>query len=115
MYGHILQANEWKIKILKQQHKKVLVKKLTSSNNYKTFILRIQNNLKNIRQKILRHQNKVKRDRLTNEKNKNHTNMKTVGHTLEFPSGIYWWTLKNLKNQNFEIIIKKKLLEIPSF
>ena len=115
MYGHILQANEWKIKILKQQHKKVQVKKLTSSNNYKTFILRIQNNLKNIRQKILRHQNKVKRDRLTNEKNKNHTNMKTAGHTLEFPSGIYWWTLKNLKNQNFEIIIKKKLLEITSF
>ena len=25
-----------------------------------------------------------------------------VGHTSEFPFGIYWWTLKNLKNQNFE-------------
>ena len=50
----------------------------------------------------------MKRDRLTNEKNKNHTHMKKVGHTLEFPSGIYWWTLKNLKNQNFEIMKKKK-------
>ena len=25
-----------------------------------------------------------------------------VGHTSEFPFGIYWWTLKNLKNQTFE-------------
>ena len=25
-----------------------------------------------------------------------------MGHTSEFPFGIYWWTLKNLKNQNFE-------------
>ena len=33
-------------------------------------MLRIQNNFKNITQKILRHQNKMKRDRLTNEKNK---------------------------------------------
>ena len=49
----------------------------------------------------------MKRDRLTNEKNKNHTHIKKVGHTLEFPSGIYWWTLKNLKNQNFEIMKKK--------
>ena len=32
--------------------------------------------------------------------------MKKVGLTLEFPFGIYWWTLKNLKNQNFEIIKK---------
>ena len=31
----------------------------------------------------------MKRDRLTNEKNKNHTHIKKVGHTLEFPSGIY--------------------------
>ena len=28
--------------------------------------------------------------------------MKKVGHTSEFPFSIYWWTLKNLKNQNFE-------------
>ena len=28
--------------------------------------------------------------------------MRKVGHTSEFPFGIYWWTLKNLKNQNFE-------------
>ena len=28
--------------------------------------------------------------------------MKKVGHTSEFPFGIYWWTFKNLKNQNFE-------------
>ena len=24
------------------------------------------------------------------------------GHTSEFPFGIYWWTLKNPKNQTFE-------------
>ena len=28
--------------------------------------------------------------------------MKKVGHISEFPCGIYWRTLKNLKNQNFE-------------
>ena len=28
--------------------------------------------------------------------------MKTVGHTSEFLLGIYWWTLKNPENQNFE-------------
>ena len=28
--------------------------------------------------------------------------MKKVEHTSEFPFGIYWWTLKNPKNQNFE-------------
>ena len=28
--------------------------------------------------------------------------MKKVGHTSEFSFGIYWWTLKNTKNQNFE-------------
>ena len=33
---------------------------------------------------------------------KNHTHVKKVGQTSEFPFGIYWWTLKNLKNQNFE-------------
>ena len=33
---------------------------------------------------------------------KNHTHVKKMGHTSEFPFGIYWWTLKNLKNQNFE-------------
>ena len=33
---------------------------------------------------------------------KNHTHVKKVGHTSEFPFGIYWWTLKNPKNQNFE-------------
>ena len=27
-------------------------------------------------------------------------------HTSEFPFGIYWWTLKNPKNQNFEKIKK---------
>ena len=30
------------------------------------------------------------------------TRVKKVGHTSEFPFGTYWWTLKNLKNQNFE-------------
>ena len=35
-------------------------------------------------------------------------------HTSKFPYGIYWRTLKNLKNQNFEKI-GKKLLEISSF
>ena len=33
--------------------------------------------------------------------------MKKVGHTSEFPFGIYWSTLKNLKNQNFEKMKKK--------
>ena len=32
---------------------------------------------------------------------KNQTHVKKVGYTSEFPFGIYWWTLKNLKNQNF--------------
>ena len=32
----------------------------------------------------------------------NHTYVKKVGHTSEFCFGIYWWTLKNPKNQNFE-------------
>ena len=47
--------------------------------------------------------------------NKNHTHEKKVDHTSEFPSGIYWWTLKNLKNQNFVEMKKKKLLEISLF
>ena len=34
---------------------------------------------------------------------KNHTHMKKVGHTSEFPFGIYWSTLKNPKNR----ILKK--------
>ena len=38
---------------------------------------------------------------------KNHTHMK-VGHTSGFPFGIYWWTVKNPKNQNFEKMKKKK-------
>ena len=33
---------------------------------------------------------------------KNHTHVKKVEHTSKFSFGIYWWTLKNLKNQNFE-------------
>ena len=43
--------------------------------------------------------------------------MRKVGHTSEFPSGIYWWTLKNQKNQTFEKMKKKKKknLEISSF
>ena len=45
---------------------------------------------------------------------KNHTHVKKVGHISEFPFGIYWWTLKNPKNQNFEKM-KKKLLKISSF
>ena len=39
---------------------------------------------------------------------KNHTHVKKMGHTSEFPFDIYWWTLKNLKNQNFEKKKKKK-------
>ena len=31
-----------------------------------------------------------------------------VGHTSAFPFGIYWRTLKNLKNQNIEKMKKKK-------
>ena len=34
--------------------------------------------------------------------------MKKVGYTSEFTFGIYWWTLKNLKNQNFEKPEEKK-------
>ena len=37
-----------------------------------------------------------------------------VGHTSEFPFGIYWLTLKNLKNQKFEKM-KQKLMGISSF
>ena len=33
---------------------------------------------------------------------KNHTHVKKVGHTSEFPFGIYLRTLKNPKKQNFE-------------
>ena len=39
---------------------------------------------------------------------KNHKHANKVGHTSEFPFGIYSWTLKNLKNQNFEKMKKKK-------
>ena len=45
---------------------------------------------------------------------KNHPHVKKVGHTSEFFIGIYWWTLKNRNNHNFEKI-KKKFLEISSF
>ena len=38
-----------------------------------------------------------------------HAHVKKVVHTSEFPFGIYWWALKNLKNQNFEKIKKKKI------
>ena len=38
----------------------------------------------------------------TTMKIKKHTHVKKVGHTSEFPFGIYWWTSKNPKNQNFE-------------
>ena len=38
---------------------------------------------------------------------KNHTHVK-VGHTSGFPFSIYWWTVKNPKNQNFEKMKKKK-------
>ena len=42
--------------------------------------------------------------------------MRKVSHTSEFPFGIYWWTLKNQKNQTFEKMKKKKkFLEISSF
>ena len=40
--------------------------------------------------------------------------MKKVGHTSEFPFDIYWWTLKNLKNQNFENMKKKKKKKIAA-
>ena len=39
---------------------------------------------------------------------KNHTHVKKMGHTSEFPFDIYLWTLKNLKKQNFEKKKKKK-------
>ena len=34
--------------------------------------------------------------------------MKKVGHISKFPFGICWWTLKNLKNQNFDKNWKNK-------
>ena len=37
---------------------------------------------------------------------KNHTNVKKVGHTSEFPFTIHWWILKIPKNQAFEKMIK---------
>ena len=49
----------------------------------------------------------------TFKKKKNPTHAKKVGHTSEFMFGIYWWTLKNPKIQNFEKW--KHLLEISSF
>ena len=42
---------------------------------------------------------------------KNHTHVK-VGHTSGFPFSIYWWTVKNPKNQNFEKMKKKKKKKI---
>ena len=51
---------------------------------------------------------------MTNRIIKNHTHVKKMGHTSEFHFGIYWWTMKNLKNQNFEKM-KKKLLEISFY
>ena len=39
---------------------------------------------------------------------KNHTHVKNVGHTSEFPFDTDWLTLKNPKNQNFEKVKKKK-------
>ena len=33
--------------------------------------------------------------------NKNHTHVKKVYHTSEFPFGIYWWALKNQKKSEF--------------
>ena len=33
---------------------------------------------------------------------RNHTHVRKVGHTSKFRFGIYWWTLKNPKNQTFE-------------
>ena len=58
----------------------------------------------------------LKQKLILNTMKKNHTNVKKVGHTSEFPFDIYWWTLQNPKNLNFEKNEKKKkLLEISSF
>ena len=38
---------------------------------------------------------------------KNHTHVKKMGHTSEFPFGIYWWTLENPKSKNFEKMKEK--------
>ena len=45
---------------------------------------------------------KEKRKQSHQEKQKNHTHVKKVEHSSLFPFGIYWWALKNPKNQNFE-------------
>ena len=55
-----------------------------------------------LRQQKKGRQGKKRRERKKGRQKKNHTHMEKVGHTSEFPFGIYWWTLKNLKNQNFE-------------
>ena len=41
-------------------------------------------------------------DKISHSWTKNHTHVRKVGHISEFPFGIYWWTLKNPKNQTFE-------------
>ena len=45
-------------------------------------------------------------DKISQSLTKNHTHVMRVGHTSEFPFGIYWWPLKNPKNQTFEKIKK---------
>ena len=50
----------------------------------------------------------LKQKLILNTMKKNHTNVKKVGHTSEFPFDIYWWTLQNPKNLNFEKNEKKK-------
>ena len=39
---------------------------------------------------------------LDKDTEKNYTHVTKVGHTSEFPFGIYWWSLKKPKSQNFE-------------
>ena len=51
---------------------------------------------------------KIKSQRYRNTNDINHTHMKKVGTLQNFLFGIYWWTLKNPKNENFEKMKAKR-------
>ena len=51
---------------------------------------------------------KIKSQRYRNTNDINHTHMKKVGTLQNFLFGIYWWTLKNPKNENFEKMKTKR-------
>ena len=59
---------------------------------------------------------KIKSQRYRNTNDINHTHMKKVGTLQNFLFAIYWWTLKNPKNENLKKWKQKeKLLEISFY